>query len=469
MKKFISLLFCVLFLLFGCTSQADQTETNPTTDRGENIHNHTPAEKRQADSFMVHAEVAEITEYIICYQEPDGCITSVAAMGHYEQSFMIHNNLIYFVELGVPYKICAIDFSGNVQKECVLNAHKGWILYSDENYLYGAAGDLGNNADYIFQADWNLTECKQIDAFPKQFRQFDYEKVGKDFAELCQANISKIYVHGANVLFDANGMAYEMSFRVSAVADSETISGNLLLGWYNQHPSYDTVTMNPWFNKVDEDYGSTEGLMTLDDFLAQLKDIEDSSVIPENLPAGTKPFRLAYGTGAPDKLPIAQNAVKVYMELTNGTPNTIAQPDTSKDYFSIVSKNDNAIIGILNVSVASQKQEINSSKTESSEQISGTKIFVYEGIGFGGGNFHIKIHDDGTFTYQQGSASNYYGVGKWSLQGDVLCMEDDISSYTFVNYFKVVENTLVFQAENSTNFMYVHLSDGEKFVERDNL
>lgn len=126
------------------------------------------------------------------------------------------------------------------------------------------------------------------------------------------------------------------------------------------------------------------------------------------------------------------------------------------------------ILAMLLVSAACQKQEINSSKTESSEQISGTKIFVYEGIGFGGGNFHIKIHDDGTFTYQQGSASNYYGVGKWSLEGDVLCMKDDISSYTFVNYFKVVENTLVFQAENSTNFMYVHLSDGEKFVERDN-
>lgn len=110
---------------------------------------------------------------------------------------------------------------------------------------------------------------------------------------------------------------------------------------------------------------------------------------------------------------------------------------------------------------------IGGSQTESTEQISGIKIFVYEGVGFGGGNFHIKIHDDGTFTYQQGSASNYYGVGKWSLQGDVLCMKDDISSYTFVNYFKVVENTLVFQAENSTNFMYVHLSDGEKFINTD--
>ena len=349
MKKTILLLLCVLLLLCGCTSQHDIKNPIQTNGKEETTHNHTPAEDRQADSFIVHAKELEITEYSICYEEPDGCITPVAAMGHYEQSLMFHNDLIYFVELGVPYKICAIDFSGNVQKECVLDANKGWILYSDKNYLYGAAGDMTSNADYIFQADWNLTECKQIAAFPKQFRQFDYDKVGKDFAELCQADTSKIYVHGANALFDANGMAYEMSFRVSAVVDSETISGNLLLSWYNQHQSYDTWDMNPWFNKVDEGYGSTEGLMTLDYFLAQLKGIEDSSVIPDNLPAGTKPFRLTYGTGTPDNLPIAQNAVKVYIELTNGTPSTIVQPDTNGNYFSIVSKDDDSIIGSLNI------------------------------------------------------------------------------------------------------------------------
>lgn len=349
MKKTILLLLCALLLLCGCTSQHDIKNPIQTNGKEETTHNHTPAEDRQADSFIVHAKELEITEYSICYEEPDGCITPVAAMGHYEQSLMFHNDLIYFVELGVPYKICAIDFSGNVQKECVLNAHKGWILYSDENYLYGAAGDLGNNADYIFQADWNLTECKQIDAFPKQFRQFDYEKVSEDFEELCQADISNIYVHGANVLFDANGMAYEMFLKVSAITDSETISGNLLLQWYNQLPAYDTWDMNPWFNKVDEGYGSTEGLMTLDDFITQLKGIEDSSVVPDNLPTGTKPFRLTYGAGRSEELPIAQDAVKVYIELTNGTPSTIAQPDTNRNYFSIVSKDDDSIIGSLNI------------------------------------------------------------------------------------------------------------------------
>ncbi len=316
----------------------------------ETTHNHIPVEQRQADSFILHAEErGEITDYSICYEEPDGCITPVVQMADYEQQFMIHDNLIYFVGINGSTKIFAVDFSGKVQKECVLNDHfySGYILYSDDKHIYGAAGNATSNANYIFQADWDLTECKQINAFPKQFRQFDYEKVGKDFAELCQADISKIYVHGANVLFDANGMAYEMFLRVSAVTDSETISGNLLLKWYNQLPAYDTWDMNPWFNKVDEGYGSTEGLMTLDDFLTQLKGIEDTSVVPENLPAGTKPFRLTYGTGTPEELPTAQDAGKVYVELTNGTLSTIAQPDTTKDYFSIVSKNDNAIIGTL--------------------------------------------------------------------------------------------------------------------------
>jgi len=317
----------------------------------ETAHNHTPVEKRQADSFMVHAEVSELTEYSICYQEPDGCITPVATMGNYEQLFMIHDNLIFYVEREGGCRLCAIDFAGNVYQEYQLEEtlDQGWIVFSDDEYIYGAAGSFTANANYIFQADWDLTECKQIDAFPKQFRQFDYEKISKDFEELCQADISKIYVHGANVLFDANGMSYEMLLKVSAVTDSETISGNLLLQWYNQLPAYDTWDMNPWFNKVAEGYGSTEGLMTLDDFITQLKAIEDASVVPDNLPFGTKPFRLTYGTGIPEELPIAQDAVNVYIELTNGTPSTIAQPDTTKDYFSIVSKDDDSIIGTLNI------------------------------------------------------------------------------------------------------------------------
>lgn len=350
MKKLISVLLCVLLLLCGCALQEDQ---NGTEEQGEKIHDHTPFFGRKADSFFVYTEKkAEVTDYIICYEEPDGCITSIAAMGNYEQSFIIHDKLIYYVERDGGCALCAIDFAGNVQKECQLeeSLDTGWLLYSDDKYVYGTAGsDATSNATYIFQTDWDLSECKQIAAFPKQFRQFDYRKVGGDFAEICQAETSKIYVHGANVLFDANGMAYEMLIMVSAVSETDTISGNLLLRWYNQLPSYDTWDMNPWFNKVEEGYGSVEGLMTLSQFLNQLKAIEDSSAIPEFLPASSKPFRLTFGVGIAENLPTSTTAAEVYVDLTEGTPNIISTPDTTKSYFSIVSKDNDTIIGTLNI------------------------------------------------------------------------------------------------------------------------
>lgn len=125
------------------------------------------------------------------------------------------------------------------------------------------------------------------------------------------------------------------------------------------------------------------------------------------------------------------------------------------------------ILTVLFVSVACQKQETNINSEKSTEQKNTTSTFVYEGSGFGGGVFAIKLHSDGTFSYQQGSASNYFGTGKWSLQGDALCIEDDANAgYPFINYFKVVEDTLVFQAEGSTNFMYIKLSDGDRFTKK---
>lgn len=353
MKRIILLMLCTLFLLCGCTQKQNPNEADLTTGQDEMVHRHTPVDKRQADSFFVYTEKkTEVTDYIICYEEPDGCITSIAAMGNYEQSFITHDNLIYYVERNGGCRLCAIDFSGSVQKECELeeSLNNGWLLYSDDKYIYGAAGsDASSNATYIFQTDWDLSECKQIAAYPKQFRQFDYRKVGGDFAELCQIDIGKIYVHGANILFDANGMAYEMLIMVSAVSETDTISGNLLLGWYNQLPAYDTWDMNPWFNKVEEGYGSIEGLMTLSQFLNQLKAIEDSSVIPEFLPASSKPFRLTFGIGIPDELPITDGAAKVYIDLTEAAANVISDPDTDKDYFTIVAKENDAIIGTLNI------------------------------------------------------------------------------------------------------------------------
>lgn len=352
MKRIISLVLCTL-LLCGCTQKQNPDEVDMTAGQDEMVHTHTPVEQRQVDRFFVFAEEQpEVTEYSICYEEPDGCITSVATMGNYEQSFIIHDDLLYYVERAGGCRLCAIDLAGNVQKECQLeeNLDNAWLLYNDDEYIYGVGGSgVSSNATYIFQTDWDLNECKQIDAYPKQYRQFDYDKVGNDFAELCQVDIGKIYVHGANTLFDANGMAYEMLIMVSAVSESGTISGNLLLSWYNQLLAYDTWDMNPWFNKVEEGYGSVEGLMTLSEFLGQLKSIEDSSVIPGYMPPSSKPFRLTFGIGIPDELPTVAAATKVYIDLVEGTATVISNPDAEKNYFKIVAKDNDVITGELNI------------------------------------------------------------------------------------------------------------------------
>ena len=178
-------------------------------------------------------------------------------------------------------------------------------------------------------------------------RRLDYQRVGYDYAEVCGAELTSIYLHGANVLFDSNGMAYEMLLKVGVVRDGQITSGNLMLKWLESEPSYQTTDLNPYFIEVEEDYGQVEGLMSLNEFLDRLKTIEDSSAIPNNLPIGDKPFRLNYGTGIPDELPLASAATSVYVDISTGTANVINESNSGDDYFYIVSKENDQIIGEL--------------------------------------------------------------------------------------------------------------------------
>ncbi len=93
------------------------------------------------------------------------------------------------------------------------------------------------------------------------------------------------------------------------------------------------------------------------------------------------------------------------------------------------------------------------------------KTYVYEQDGFGG-DFTITINNDGTYQYYEGLFSSYFGSGFWQLDGDVLTLSDDAEiGYGLVNYFRADGNALVFQEENSSNFIYVTVSDGERFLE----
>ena len=93
------------------------------------------------------------------------------------------------------------------------------------------------------------------------------------------------------------------------------------------------------------------------------------------------------------------------------------------------------------------------------EKISG-KTFYYENEGFGG-SFKIELQEGGSFQYYVGLLSSYMAHGTWSVSGDVLTLED--SDFQIVNHFQIDGDTLRFQEQDSTNFMYVKVTDGERF------
>ncbi len=97
----------------------------------------------------------------------------------------------------------------------------------------------------------------------------------------------------------------------------------------------------------------------------------------------------------------------------------------------------------------------------SGNQLSPAGLYLYEGDGFGG-DFTITLRTDGSFTYYEGGLSSYIGAGKWSVSGDILTLEDE-TGVPKVNRFRMEGNDLIFQANGSTNFIYVKVADGAVF------
>lgn len=100
------------------------------------------------------------------------------------------------------------------------------------------------------------------------------------------------------------------------------------------------------------------------------------------------------------------------------------------------------------------------------ESIAG-KTYVYSGDSYSDleyDRFTITIHQDGTFTYYESPLSSYIGNGVCSVQGGVLTLSDETSGGAErINYFKIDGDDLVFIEENSSNFIYVKVKDGERF------
>ncbi|MDE6260672.1 MAG: M56 family metallopeptidase, partial [Oscillospiraceae bacterium] len=94
-------------------------------------------------------------------------------------------------------------------------------------------------------------------------------------------------------------------------------------------------------------------------------------------------------------------------------------------------------------------------------------VYVRDKGGFGT-DFTIQLVHDGSFTYYEGVLSSYIGRGTWTRDGDMICLADKVGENLDnvgikYYYFKVDGGDLVFQAENSAEFIHLDVVDGERF------
>ena len=99
------------------------------------------------------------------------------------------------------------------------------------------------------------------------------------------------------------------------------------------------------------------------------------------------------------------------------------------------------------------------------------KIYIYEKEGCGG-DFTIEIKADGTFYYGEGVLSSHLGMGEWSYSDGMLELKEktarfngtgEMTDVVVTFNFSVAKNTLIFEENDSDNFRYVKVKDGEKF------
>lgn len=95
--------------------------------------------------------------------------------------------------------------------------------------------------------------------------------------------------------------------------------------------------------------------------------------------------------------------------------------------------------------------------------IAGT--YQYEGQGFGG-DFTITVNADGTYAFYEGFLSSYMGGGTWSRDDDTVHMIEE-NGFDLKFTFEIQDDALVYSAEGSDAFLYVDVSDGERFVRQD--
>lgn len=142
-----------------------------------------------------------------------------------------------------------------------------------------------------------------------------------------------------------------------------------------------------------------------------------------------------------------------YLKVFDTDTANIYDPTTGKDrYYRMADGDYEKLLAMLSLD----------SEGTADDAVAG-KTYLYENEGIGG-SFTITLYDDGTFTYYEGMASSYIGVGSWEQDGNSITMTDDgHGGYGLVNHFRRDDEDLVFVEQDSDNFIYVKVKDGEKF------
>jgi hypothetical protein len=134
-------------------------------------------------------------------------------------------------------------------------------------------------------------------------------------------------------------------------------------------------------------------------------------------------------------------------------------PSNSSRWREIMKKLISAALGLLFVIILASCGS-NSEKAE--DQVIG-KTFIYEGEGLLGDDFTITFNEDYTFSYSEGTASSHLGYGTWSVEGTVITLVEPGMDAEMKNRFEINDNQITWLEEDSTNFIYVQLKDGEVF------
>lgn len=103
------------------------------------------------------------------------------------------------------------------------------------------------------------------------------------------------------------------------------------------------------------------------------------------------------------------------------------------------------------------------STTKEAVNVCGKK-YVYDKEGFGS-DFIISFYENNNFHYSEGGLSSYIGYGTWEIKNKIITLRD--VDMPFCNNFILKGNKLVWQKKNSSNFLYLKISDGDTFSEAD--